>query len=315
MSGSSTTTDTLQFTAEGVSFDLVLTVEGTDGTGAVTAISGTVNGQAVTQLETAYGADNEVTTTTEPYVDGNGITFLTADGTEYNVYSDNGQLYVAPPTDDSNPASDVTMTITCFMAGTAIATPDGDRAVETLAIGDVVHTAGGGAASVRWIGRRTLTGHGKTDLNGNRFVDLLPVLPIRIRAGALGDNLPVRDLLLSPCHAIRMDGILIQAGALVNGNSILRETDPSETFTYYHIELEAHALVRAEGVAAETFVDNVTRMGFDNWAEYQALFPSDQPTAEMDLPRAQSRRQVPDHILHRIETRAALLFSGKKAAA
>ncbi len=72
----------------------------------------------------------------------------------------------------------------------------------------------------------------------------------------------------------------------------------------YHIELADHALVLAEGVAAETFVDNVTRMGFDNWAEHEALYGSEPSIAEMPYPRVQSRRQLPQAIREAIDARA-----------
>ena len=66
-----------------------------------------------------------------------------------------------------------------------------------------------------------------------------------------------------------------------------------EQFTYYHIELADHALVIAEGVPAETFIDNADRLGFDNWDEHRALFPEERTTVEMDLPRVTSARQLP----------------------
>ena len=193
----------------------------------------------------------------------------------------------------------------CFMAGTAIATPNGARAVETLAIGDNVVTADGTVQPVKWIGRQTIATH---------FADPLRVNPIRVRAGALGDNLPVRDLLISPDHALLVDGVLVQAAALVNGLSIVRETPAETGFIYYHVELADHSLILAEGVAAETFVDNVERMAFDNWAEHQALYPQGATVGEMELPRAKSHRQVPQSTRSRLLARAEDLFAMARAA-
>jgi hypothetical protein len=154
---------------------------------------------------------------------------------------------------------------------------------------------------VRWIGRRTLRADGE---NGYRFADPLVYRPICIKAGALGDNLPARDLLVSMDHAILIDGLLVQAGALVDGVCVIRESRLPETFTYYHIELADHALVLAEGVPAETFVDNVMRMGFDNWAEHEALYGDAPSIAEMTYPRVQSYRQLPLALRARMEGRA-----------
>jgi Hint domain len=191
--------------------------------------------------------------------------------------------------------------VSCFLEGTSIATPDGERRVETLRIGDLVTTTDGCAERVRWIGRRTLHAYGA---GGYRFADPQLYMPIRIRAGALGENLPLRDLLLSADHAVLVDGLLVQAGALVNGLSVLRQTRLPETFTFYHIELAQHALVLAEGVPAETFVDNVCRMGFDNWAEHEALYGNEPSIVEMDYPRVQSLRQLPLEIRRLMRDRA-----------
>jgi hypothetical protein len=194
----------------------------------------------------------------------------------------------------------------CFMAGTAIATPDGPVAVETLDKGDLVRTADGGAAPVRWVGRQTVS---------TVFADSLRVMPIRVRAGALADNVPVRDLLVSPDHALLVDGVLVRAAALVNGLAIVRETRTERSFVYYHVELADHSLLLAEGVPAETFIDNADRMAFDNWDEHEAAAEPGLSIAELPCPRAKSCRQVPRAVSQRLNARAAALFAEPVAAA
>ena len=194
----------------------------------------------------------------------------------------------------------------CFMPGTQVATPSGEAAVETLRIGDLVMTVGGHAAPVRWIGRQTVS---------RLFADPLRVLPIRVQAGALGENLPARDLLISADHAILVDGVLVQAAALVNGSSIRRESAVPMSFTYYHVELDDHALVLAEGVPAETFIDNVQRMAFDNWSEHEALYPEGRAIQELPYARVMARRQVPHRIRERLAERAAALLGDSTATA
>jgi hypothetical protein len=188
----------------------------------------------------------------------------------------------------------------CFLAGTMIATPDGEKAIEALKASDLILTADGRAVPVRWIGINTVA---------TRFADPQRNMPIRISAGALGENAPKRDLLLSPDHALLLDGVLVQANALVDGVAIRRETQMPETFRYYHIEVEAHDLILAEGVASETFVDNVSRMAFDNWAEFMELCNGEPPTGEMSYPRAKSQRQLPETLRGHLAARAAQLQS------
>ena len=100
---------------------------------------------------------------------------------------------------------------------------------------------------------------------------------------------------------------MIQAGALVNGSSILREKTVPEVFVYYHIELEDHALILANNVASETFVDNVDRLDFDNWQEHEALYPDGATVNEMPYPRAKAARQVPRAIRQMLDDRTQRL--------
>jgi hypothetical protein len=189
----------------------------------------------------------------------------------------------------------------CFLAETRIATPGGAVAVQDLAIGDLVLTAGGRSVPVRWLGRQTVV---------TAFGPDAARRPVRIMAGALGPDLPVADLRITADHALAIDGVLVQAGALVNGVTVRRMTEEElgERFTVFHIETEHHALVLAEGVPAETFIDNVARRCFDNYAEFASLYGDGLPSiAEMPMPRVKSARQLPQPIRHRLATRAAAL--------
>lgn len=193
---------------------------------------------------------------------------------------------------DANGDGTIDRTLTlCFMAGTMIATPDGERSIESLKTGDLVLTAEGKAMPIRWVGKQEVS---KT------FADPITAMPVLVKAGALGDGLPKRNLFLSPAHALCLDGSLVQAGAIVNGQSIVRFRDTAETFTYYNIELAEHALILAEGVEAETFLDSASRENYDNWAEREELAEL-APMAAMNLPRVLSARQVPASVRSRLE--------------
>ena len=104
-----------------------------------------------------------------------------------------------------------------------------------------------------------------------------------------------------------VDGALIQAGALVNGTSIVREYNVPINLTYYHVELDEHALILAENAPAESFIDNVDRLRFDNWGEHAALYPDGKPLKELPYPRAKSYRQVPVNVRVKLAERASLI--------
>ncbi len=168
----------------------------------------------------------------------------------------------------------------CFVGGTAIATPEGARAVETLEQGDLVVTADGRTMAVKWVGQQMVRPGADTTA---------AVRPVRIKAGALGDALPVRDLLVSPDHGLMLDGALVHASTLVNGTTIVVES-AIEAFSYYHVELAEHALLLAEGVAAESYTDRASRLAFDNAAAYATEAAA---VPHMNVPRAKALRQVP----------------------
>jgi hypothetical protein len=78
-----------------------------------------------------------------------------------------------------------------------------------------------------------------------------------------------------------------------------------ETYTVYHIETEAHEIVLANGAPAETFIDNVSRRVFDNYAEFEALYGDVPEMEELSYPRAMSVRQVPHSVVRKIASRLA----------
>lgn len=163
--------------------------------------------------------------------------------------------------------------IACFVRGTMIRTPRGEVAVETLAIGDEVTTIDGSARPVKWIGRRACA---------TRFLSKASrVVPVLIRANAIADGVPCRDLRVSPEHAIFIDGVLVPAVNLVNGQTIVRDLE-GDVVEYFHIEVDEQAIILADGAPAETYVNHNNRKMFANWQEYAALYGADAPRVTAD---------------------------------
>ncbi len=164
----------------------------------------------------------------------------------------------------------------CFLRGTAITTPNGTRPVEALQIGDLVTTANGTQRPIRWIGHRSLAA---PFLTNNR-----KAAPIRFRAGSLGDGLPLRDLLVSPEHAMFLDGVLVPAWCLVNSNNITQDHSLDQ-IDYFHIELDTHDILLAEGAPSESFLAEDGREQFTNANDYDALYPLEQRHQSPCAPR------------------------------
>jgi uncharacterized repeat protein (TIGR03803 family) len=143
--------------------------------------------------------------------------------------------------------------VVCYDAGTKIATPEGERPIERLVEGDLVLAGGADGAfrarPVRWVGHRAL--------NLATHPDPELAAPIRLRAGALGPGWPARDLVVSPDHCLLLDQHLLRAYRLLNGVSVVQEHPP--IVDYWHVELDAHALLLAESVPAESYLDEGTR--------------------------------------------------------
>ncbi len=319
-------------TGQPVSVNIVVTLNDTpnsDGSYTVTDATGTYGNLQITGVApvNSDGSDNELFLNGGPIVDLGGITFTTngapdgatddgawsanqtADPSEVNLFYTgtdgrfSDQDAYAIDTSTTSFVSDIS--VCCFCAGTRIRTPDGEAPVESLRRGDLVVTVDGVSRPIIWLGVQTVS---------TVFADPLRVTPIRIRAGALGENAPAHDLRLSPDHALLVEDVLIQAGALVNGTSIVREPRVPRQLVYYHVELDDHSLILAENTPAETFIDNVDRLAFDNWAEHEALHPDGKPIEELSYPRAKSHRQVPRRIRAALQARAVAIGAVEAAA-
>jgi autotransporter-associated beta strand protein len=153
-----------------------------------------------------------------------------------------------PSMDAGGTGTEITY-VACFAAGTHIRTVDGARKVERLRVGDAVRTQDGASAPVRWLGRRRMEPAPEA------------AWPVRIAHGAFAAAAPARALLLSPDHAICVDGALIPVRYLVNGATIARR--PVHAIEYWHVELDRHAVVFAEGLPCESYLDTGNRSAFD----------------------------------------------------
>ncbi|HEY2617875.1 MAG TPA: Hint domain-containing protein [Acetobacteraceae bacterium] len=153
-----------------------------------------------------------------------------------------------------NTASTWAIGLLCFLAGTRIATPMREVRVEELAVGDMVRTIGGGVKTIVWIGvGRTVAVRGRRNA----------ATPVIVRKGALADNVPHRDLRVTKGHALYIDDALIPIECLVNHRSITWD-DHAQEVELYHIELETHDVLLANGAPAESYRDDGNRWLFQN---------------------------------------------------
>lgn len=166
--------------------------------------------------------------------------------------------------DDSNAPQCI-----CFLQGTTILTLSGETAVETLKIGDLVVTVSGDAKPIKWVGRMRFERQNAGTWHSG-------ISPILVTSGALDGTLPSRDLYVSDAHCFLINGLLIPAINLVNGHSIRKCSQfEADVIEYFHIELESHDVVFANGTPAETLQGNSNRRNFDNFDEYVRLYGPD----------------------------------------
>ena len=246
---------------------------------SVTTITGDDSGATDTVVSGSAEAGSTVTL----YQDGApvGAAIAAGDGS-WAIHDTNTLTYstsydfTATATDLADNTSSLSSTNTytpdsgaaCFKEGVLIRTEGGNRAVEAVMAGDKVVVIRDGQEvlePVLWVGVTAI------DLSKHARVE--EAAPIRIRAGALAEGQPARDLFLSPEHCLIIEGRCVSAKLLVNGGSIVSERDHAR-FTYYHIELQSHGILLAENAPAESYLDTGNRSLFDNSGEPQQLHPA-----------------------------------------
>ncbi|WP_367160221.1 Hint domain-containing protein [Kozakia baliensis] len=184
----------------------------------------------------------------------------------------------------------------CFLSGTMIRTDRGDVAVEELQIGDMVAVVDGDAEyrAVTWVGHQDVV----ADLSQ---ADAEAGLPVRVVAGAIGENLPSRDLLITPEHSLYIDGRFVPARMLVNGMSIFYDRSVV-SYRYHHVETEQHSVILAENLPTESYLDTGNRRSFS--ASVTPLFSRGQDWAQDAAAPLTVARDIVEPLHARLAARA-----------
>ena len=163
--------------------------------------------------------------------------------------------------------------VPCFTPGTRIATPKGEVPVERLKAGDRVITRDNGIQEIKWVGARAIS-----------FTELAKaehLAPIHIRAGALGNGLPERDMMLSPNHRVLVANdrtslyfdereVLAAAKHLVDSKGV--QTAQPMGVTYVHFMCQNHEVVLSDGAWTESFQPGDHSLNGIGNAQRQELF-------------------------------------------
>lgn len=255
-----------------------ITIEDRNDNGVIGPAAGGLGGRDRIEgspITAVYAGDTiTVRLTNGDVVTITGVTFYTNDGGRYftptdNTILQNGAEFVSSTfvsTATSIPVS--SLLPICFTPGTRILTPDGEVPVDCLAVGDLVVTLDRGPQPIRWIGRRTFPGRGRSE-------------PVRIAAGALGNT---REMRVSRQHRFLLRGwradlhfgeseVLVAACHLLNGSSIAES--PCAEVDYIHLLFDGHEIIFAEGAPTESFHPGEWVLSQDRevLSELRALFP------------------------------------------
>jgi hypothetical protein len=196
-----------------------------------------------------------ITFTTTPaiygfLIAGTAVTFTTTSTIFSHIYAQTANVTFSGTT-----LVDATCTIPCYLKGTKIMTEKGYIAIEYLKENDKIVSFGNidneqnvqknsrpTSKPITWISNFTAN-----KLTSNSY-------PICIKAHAFGVNTPFQDLYVSPNHRILQGNSIVNAEDLINGRTIFQDRTHTSA-TYYHLELDTHSVIKANGLLAESFVD------------------------------------------------------------
>lgn len=206
------------------------------------------------------------------------------------------------PTGASAPAYP---TFICFAAGTLIQTGEEEKPVETLKPGDLVLTLDNGLQPIRWIGSRSL--------DADELREKPNLRPIRIKAGAVAEGVPKRDLVVSPQHRLFLRSkiarrmfdtteVLVHARHLLGLNGV-EVAEDMDSVTYVHAMCEDHEIIEANGALAETLytgTEAMKAMSSDANQEIREIFGEvpylDRALARPTPPGKLSKKLIARHV-------------------
>ncbi|MEP1767526.1 MAG: Hint domain-containing protein [Sulfitobacter sp.] len=167
--------------------------------------------------------------------------------------------------------------VPCFTPGTRIATPHGEVLVQDLNVGDRVVTRDNGLQTIRWIGKQVML--------RDDFEDAPHLAPIQIAKGALGNDLPERDMMVSPNHRMLVANdktalyfeereVLVAAKHLTGLPKVSKVMEVDTT--YIHLMFDQHEVILSDGTWSESFqpgVQSLAGVGNAQRLELFEIFP------------------------------------------
>ncbi|MFS8371374.1 Hint domain-containing protein [Acetobacter indonesiensis] len=220
---------------------LTTVINGFSGTGPGNSDSIDLAGVSAAGASYAYPSDNQVV-----------ITLASGAKITLNITGVKNTGFVLVDDGHGGASAEV-----CFLADSLISTPSGTVAVQDIQIGDKILSYTNGVVTeqiVVWTGCK----HTTVRLG---MPDDMAGYPVRILKNAIADGVPFKDMLITPEHCLFFDGRFVPARMLVNGSSIFYDRS-IKAYDYYHVETHHHAVICADGMLTESYLDTGNRKTF-----------------------------------------------------